>query len=455
MDCESRSPVPILACRTSDINNEVQLFRRVDNVNENKFVACSGLFSEWLKCSKSQVSQSNLVGSSALTDSPRCTSSRKMESQDVKKRSTADGVCYLETNQPCVYFLVVLLLCLSNVGAPCHADTGENVHLSVEEYLLQALDIIGSQAIGRKHLDFDYEKQVALKRTKSAVNFEDTYPAIRAVLDKLPDRHSALVAPVLDPKSRMSKAGQSGSQRYKMPVPVNQLKPCGKVIKRQGKKFAYISVPGLVAYDLASLGNYATSLRRLIVEESKSSPSGWVVDLRRNTGGNNWPMLAALAPLLGDGTIGYFCSTTARSCAWILKDDELTVTESPRHWLDTPLSARSGGCVEIQNGMPVAILIGKNTISAGEIVAIAFKGRPNTKFFGEKTGGLTTAVQGFELVNHAVLFLAVEEDADRNGVLYPTGIEPDEILVQNSSVKGTDSVLTAATSWLLERDERR
>ena len=33
---------------------------------------------------------------------------------------------------------------------------------------------------------------------------------------------------------------------------------------------------------------------------------GWIVDLRGNFGGNMWPMLLSVEPLIGNGTLGYF-----------------------------------------------------------------------------------------------------------------------------------------------------
>lgn len=42
---------------------------------------------------------------------------------------------------------------------------------------------------------------------------------------------------------------------------------------------------------------------------------------------------------------------------------------------------------KINIGIPIAIIIGNNTYSSGEIAAVIFRGRNNVKFFGDKTGG--------------------------------------------------------------------
>ncbi|HEX2032930.1 MAG TPA: PDZ domain-containing protein, partial [Chloroflexota bacterium] len=45
---------------------------------------------------------------------------------------------------------------------------------------------------------------------------------------------------------------------------------------------------------------YASEAHQLMREVDEPAVRGWIVDLRRNQGGNLWPMLAALGPLLGE-----------------------------------------------------------------------------------------------------------------------------------------------------------
>lgn len=344
-------------------------------------------------------------------------------------------------------FLLCLLI-LFVQAHPCTAEPETKISPEAKRYLLRALRIIQKQAINNDKIDFALEKKKALKLAKDAKAPKDTYPAIRALLAKLPDRHSALVVPESEPVQAKGAADRRRPAQYKLPVPANQLQPSGRIISHGGQKVAYLLVPGLVTYEEAAIMQYAEGLRGILASLNKEEPAGWIVDLRRNTGGNNWPMLAALGPLLGHGVIGHFCSPKTKTCAWVYEDDKLSVTGSSRKWLPYPLSAAGGGNVEIRGLPPEAVLIGKNTISAGEIVAIAFKGHPGTRFFGEDTSGRTTAVKGYELTDHAVLFLAVEDDADRNGNRYPEGIHPDEYVMQNGQTQN-DPVVESANNWIL------
>jgi carboxyl-terminal processing protease len=75
---------------------------------------------------------------------------------------------------------------------------------------------------------------------------------------------------------------------------------------------------------------------------------------------------------------------------------------------------------------PVALLIDGDTLSSGEALAVAFRGRPNTRFFGQRTYGLASANRDFPLIDGARLQLTVALDADRNGKIYANGIFPDE-----------------------------
>ncbi len=332
-------------------------------------------------------------------------------------------------------------------------NAGEKAGISAEakSYLLSAIKIIQTHAINRDKLDFKLERQKALELAKHARTPQDTYPAIRSLLGKLPDHHSALIIPV--PVSPENPATKGTSAWSRLPTPENQAPPSGKIISKDGKNFAYLLVPGLIANGEEAVMQYSEKLRSTMVDLSKSKPDGWMVDLRPNKGGNNWPMLAALGPLLGDGVIGHFCYKNRTRSAWVYKNDSITVSDG--EWLGSPLSASKGGHLELEKPPPVAVLIGKDTNSAGEIVAIAFKGRPDTRFFGDNTCGRTTAVRGYELKDQAVLFLAIEDDADRNLKRYPDGVHPDEYIKQEKDERGTsgssvasDKVVETAANWL-------
>jgi C-terminal processing protease CtpA/Prc len=98
---------------------------------------------------------------------------------------------------------------------------------------------------------------------------------------------------------------------------------------------------------------------------------------------------------------------------------------------------------------PVAVITGFYTMSSGEAVAIAFRGRPNTRSFGEPTAGKSTANQGERLSDGSMLLVTAALMADRNGMLYGIPIQPDErVDARAGTAAEEDHALAAAVNWL-------
>src|SRR5690606_40666707 len=54
---------------------------------------------------------------------------------------------------------------------------------------------------------------------------------------------------------------------------------------------AYLLVPGFAGGSHAHQVDFAETLQALIRSLDEAGACGWIVDLRRNSGGNLWPML--------------------------------------------------------------------------------------------------------------------------------------------------------------------
>jgi hypothetical protein len=135
---------------------------------------------------------------------------------------------------------------------------------------------------------------------------------------------------------------------------------------------------------------FANAIQAVLRDRDRDGLAGWIVDLRGNGGGNMWSMVAGLGPVLGEGLVGYFIDPLGQRIPW-----------EYRH----PSSFNGGTAVvtvtspyTLRRPMPrVAVLTDVRIASSGEATAIAFRGRPNTRSFGEPTCGLSTANQGFTL----------------------------------------------------------
>jgi C-terminal processing protease CtpA/Prc len=201
-----------------------------------------------------------------------------------------------------------------------------------------------------------------------------------------------------------------------------------------GDNIAYVKVPGFQSLDETVCEDFAAKIQSLIKFTDTNVVNGWVVDLRENRGGNMHPMIAGLGPLTGEGTLGYFVYKTG----------------------SYPWSYQNGTCAPVKVAHPyiikykqskIAVLIGKRTASSGEMTAISFIGKNNTKLFGQPSAGYTTGNSGFKLSDGSVLYLATCFTADRSGKKYAGRILPD-IIVDSVSV---DNCLDVATHWLKEK----
>lgn len=205
-----------------------------------------------------------------------------------------------------------------------------------------------------------------------------------------------------------------------------------------------IKVPRSPTLDMTKDKEFANEIRREIKKiDTTNNITGWIVDLRHNTGGNMWPMLAGLNALIADGTVGYFVSFTPKSVSpWVSKNGRLRM---PKGKID---SYKIKG-----TKVKIAVLIDSMTASSGEMTAISFIGLPNVKVFGQQSAGLTTANTFYGLSDGIQLALTVSCVADRTKKLYLSGIIPD-IIVNISSSAVSDQTLKTAKDWLMQISQK-
>jgi carboxyl-terminal processing protease len=189
----------------------------------------------------------------------------------------------------------------------------------------------------------------------------------------------------------------------------------------------------------------------MIGELVAKKPCGWIVDLRGNLGGNVFPMLAGIGPLLDKGNVAYALDADGQKTLFFYEngraglhnpDGKEVIVTKVENWL-------SG----ISPGLPIAVLIDRETASSGELIAISFRGRANTRFFGESTLGASTSTRGFRLSDGVNMVLATAVDVDRSGKEYPTGVSPDEVVAIGDKVApiNEDPVIHAALGWIGEQ----
>ena len=93
----------------------------------------------------------------------------------------------------------------------------------------------------------------------------------------------------------------------------------------------------------------------------------------------------------------------------------------------------------------VAVLTDVSVASSGEALAIAFRGRPDTRSFGSATCGLSTAVDEIPLRTGGRLGIVTSVMADRTKQEYGGPIVPDELMTNPADV------VPRAVAWLHQR----
>jgi carboxyl-terminal processing protease len=189
---------------------------------------------------------------------------------------------------------------------------------------------------------------------------------------------------------------------------------------------------------------FADTLHRVIARLDAAGVCGWIVDLRGNTGGNMWPMLAGLGPLLGPGTAGYFAGPDGRRDEWGYRDGASLLAGQPMVRVGAaPVRLRTPD-------PPVAVLTGPSTLSSGEAMAVAFRARVRTRSFGSPTGGRSTSNRTITLPDGAVMAITNAHLADRTGRTYGDPVAPDvPIATPTPGQPATaDPVARAARTWL-------
>jgi hypothetical protein len=306
-------------------------------------------------------------------------------------------------------------------------------------YVESALALMREHSLRRREIDWPELRRRALEHARGAKTAADAHVAVRFAARELGDRHSYLQSASVTrdlERSAVSNA-RTGAARAA---------PEGR---RLGG-LAYLRVPGFAGGSPAEQVEFAEELRSLVQLHDAEAPCGWVVDLRPNSGGNLWPMLAGLGPLLGEGELAASVYPDGRRVAVWHRDGQAGFGDYTQLRVRAPYRLRAT--------VPVAVLLGPGTASSAEVLAVAFRSRPATRSFGAPTRGLSAGNRTFPLADGAALVLTVAATSDPAGEVLMGPLVPD-VRVPAGGADGTapaaDAALEAATGWLTAGDSCR
>lgn len=323
-----------------------------------------------------------------------------------------------------VLSISVLAACYGSSNTPVSPTPTPRLSPEATKYLNDALDIMQNNSINKDKIDWPTWRADILQAANGAQIPADTYRIIRMALSRLNDQHSIFIDP------RQASAAESGTSPTPMPPE----------IKLVENKFGYVAVPTYWGLNQDLINQYGTDMQKHIEEIDRQNPCGWIVDLRGNEGGNMWPMLIGVGPILGDGKAGSWVDADGNETEWAyLNGKGMIGREVQSEIIGEPYYLANPDA-------PVAVVFGPKTASSGEVIVISFMGRSNTRTFGSNSGGFITANEGFPLSDEAIIFLTTAVTEDRTGKLYSDAIIPDVRTNGNNDRPGP--VPDDALQWL-------
>jgi carboxyl-terminal processing protease len=237
------------------------------------------------------------------------------------------------------------LVCLR----PVSAQGVPGIAPAARAYLDHVLELLESESLNRARLDWGELRASAYRMAAGAQSPRDTYAAITHVVSSLGDQHSRFVPPI----AALAEMAQIPEAALRAVVERPGLEPESR---RADARVGYIRVPAFSGRDPA---DFARRVAERVLEVDGPEVCGWIVDVRGNGGGNMWPMLQGLLPILGEGVPGYFVYPDGEWTAWLVE----------RSVVEGRLS---------RDRVAVAVLQDEETASSGEAVVVAFRGRPGT-----------------------------------------------------------------------------
>ena len=140
---------------------------------------------------------------------------------------------------------------------------------------------------------------------------------------------------------------------------------------------------------------------------------GVIVDLRDNTGGNMYPMITAVSPLLPEGDILKFKSRKR-------------TTPIPLDYVTNSYGLAPESIGKVPASTPIAILTNSMTGSSGEATLLCFRGLENVKTFGAPSAGYASGNVTHELADGYKFAITRSCDVARTGEVFcDDPIDPD------------------------------
>jgi carboxyl-terminal processing protease len=179
--------------------------------------------------------------------------------------------------------------CGSTPASPTPAPVTPVATLSpaASEYITRVMDLMQANSINRLTIDWPAFRASVLNVAGSSQTIADLTPAVRQAITLLRDGHS-------------SYRPAAGGTVF---VALRNCEPARTVPVTLPPNIGTVKV-GAFNQQGDAANAFARQIQDTIAAADRDDLIGWIVDLRANGGGNMWPMIAGLGPIIGEGTLG-------------------------------------------------------------------------------------------------------------------------------------------------------
>ncbi len=312
---------------------------------------------------------------------------------------------------------------------------------AVQTTLNQLIEYTEQHSLYRENVGWDTLRSQMYDLAKEAQKVEDLGPALKHMLKALNDEHGrifhnnqilAFYSAGLKPYQKSFDSNLYNLIQYAQTYPF--------LAQKINDDIGYVRIVGLPMGDNEKMTKDILDAVCPILEAKVSK---WIVDLRYNGGGNMFPMIEGISAIAGDGMVGGTAGVNAEeSSTWEIKADDF-------YYDDYSIAVKKSCTYDLSP--KVAVLTSLYTASSGEALAVIFKGRKNTRFFGEKTLGMITSTNWQAINDSIAINISESYYKDRNGTVYKDYVDVDEYIpFEPTQQLEADSAILKAIEWLNE-----
>ncbi len=294
-----------------------------------------------------------------------------------------------------------------------------------DEVIREAIGLIRAHALRADEVDWVDAERAAVTLAGDRARRRDLDTALHQLTRRLNDGHSFYMP------ARVAR-GLSGGAPTAVSGQIAELLPPVDGVAR-------LAVHTYASLDAAEILSAARALRAMLARALRDSPCGLLLDLTNNGGGNMYPMLSGLMPLLPQGPLLSFKDRMDAVTTLSHEGNSLRLSGN------TVMEPLGGDAETVEPARRVAVLTGPSTASSGEMLVIAFKAASAVRYFGAGTAGVNSANTVLPLSNGCLLALTVSTTLDRHYQEYRASIPPDEGF---NAIEGPRGAALAASRWV-------